>query len=250
MFEGDRAGALVTYVYDEASPAERRAFEAHLATCAVCREDLAAFESVRTSLDAWEPPAAAAGRASRARTGSGLMARLRAVPAWAQVAAALLLMGVSLRLANLDIRYGADGLSVRTGWLARQEGGAAPWSRDLADLEAQFRAAMAARGPEPAPASASTPRAPAVQTGDAASGAGAVDSLMRRVRALVEESERRQQRELALRAADIMREVQAQRQADLARIDRSLNLIQTDTGMEVRRQREWLNYMIRVSQQR
>ena len=45
---------------------------------------------------------------------------------------------------------------------------------------------------------------------------------MRRVRALLEESEKRQQRELALRVAEVLRDVNAQRQADLMKIDRSL----------------------------
>ena len=43
----------------------------------------------------------------------------REIPAWAQAAAAVLLLGVAAGLANLDIRYDGEGLRVRTGWLAR-----------------------------------------------------------------------------------------------------------------------------------
>ena len=71
---------------------------------------------------------------------------------------------------------------------------------------------------------------------------------LRRVRALIDESERRQQRELALRLADVVREVHSQRQADLVKIDRSLGVLQNSTGMEVMKQRELLNYLVRASQ--
>jgi hypothetical protein len=74
---------------------------------------------------------------------------------------------------------------------------------------------------------------------------------MRRVRALVGESERRQQRELALRVAELVRDVNAQRQADLRRIDQNLGLMQNKTNVEVLRNREMLNYVAqRVSSQR
>ena len=67
---------------------------------------------------------------------------------------------------------------------------------------------------------------------------------LRRVRALVDESERRQQRELALRLGEAMREVNAQRQEDLVRIDRNIGAMQSNTGREMLRQRsEMLNYV-------
>ena len=68
------------------------------------------------------------------------------------------------------------------------------------------------------------------------------------MRQLVQESERRQQRELALRVAEVARDLQGQRQADLVKIDRSLGLIQNRTGMEVMRQQQLLNNLLRVSQ--
>ena len=61
---------------------------------------------------------------------------------------------------------------------------------------------------------------------------------MRRVRALVDESEKRQQRELALRVAEVLRDVNAQRQADLVKIDRSLGAVQNNLGVEVMKQRQ------------
>ena len=75
---------------------------------------------------------------------------------------------------------------------------------------------------------------------------------LRRVRAVVDESERRQQRELALRLAEAIREVNAQRQADLVRIDRNIGAMQNNTGREMLRQRnEMLNYVsVRTAQQK
>jgi hypothetical protein len=121
---------------------------------------------------------------------------------------------------------------------AAQPGEAAPWNADLAAVEARLRADLR---------ESAAPLQPA--TADAA---GASPEALRRVRALVEESERRQQRELALRLAEAMREMNAQRQADLIRIDRNIGLVQNTTGREMMRQRsEMLNYLtVRTASQR
>ena len=74
--------------------------------------------------------------------------------------------------------------------------------------------------------------------------------MLARVRALLEESEQRQQRELALRTAQVVRDFDSQRQVDLAQIQRNLGQIDGLTGAEVREQRQMLNYLMRVSEQR
>jgi hypothetical protein len=74
--------------------------------------------------------------------------------------------------------------------------------------------------------------------------------MLVRVRALLEESEQRQQRELALRTAQVVRDFDSQRQVDLAQIQRNLGEIDGLTGAEVREQRQMLNYLMRVSEQR
>jgi hypothetical protein len=74
--------------------------------------------------------------------------------------------------------------------------------------------------------------------------------MLVRVRALLEESEQRQQRELALRTAQVVRDFDSQRQVDLAQIQRNLGQIDGLTGAEVREQRQMLNYLMRVSEQR
>ena len=74
--------------------------------------------------------------------------------------------------------------------------------------------------------------------------------LLVRVRALLEESEQRQQRELALRTTQVVRDFDSQRRVDLAQIQRSFGQIEGLTGAEVREQRQMLNYLMRVSEQR
>ncbi len=72
--------------------------------------------------------------------------------------------------------------------------------------------------------------------------------ILERVRALIQDSEQRQQRELALRTAEIVRDFDAQRQGDLTRIERAMGQMDGTTGVEVAQQRQMLNYLMRVSQ--
>jgi hypothetical protein len=282
-YSGDRYQAIVSYLYSDDSAfdrAERAAFETHLVTCDRCRTELDAFDDVRTSLGRWSPPsfrldapswgppsASAKASADRRSLGGGWSGGpipaasasrswWREIPAWAQVAAAMLCLGVGAAIANLDVRYDGNGLQVRTGWLAASPvarsnqpaagspgnpGNDAPWRAELTALEQRLRTDL--RQPAPAVANAAS-------SGNAASSINS--DTIRRVRTLVDESERRQQTELALRLAEAIREVNAQRQADLVRIDRNIGAMQNDTGREMLRQRnEMLNYVsLRTASQR
>ena len=83
----------------------------------------------------------------------------------------------------------------------------------------------------------------------AGSGASSHD-LLQQVRALVAESEQRQQKELALRLSQVLTDVESQRRSDLVRIEQNMGQIEGFTGQEAVRQRELLNYLMRVSQHR
>jgi hypothetical protein len=72
--------------------------------------------------------------------------------------------------------------------------------------------------------------------------------ILERVRGMIDESEQRQRRELALRSAELVRDFDAQRNVDLARIERTLGQMDGTTGVEVAQQRQMLNYLMRVSQ--
>jgi hypothetical protein len=168
---------------------------------------------------------------------------------WAQIAAALLVLGVSAGAANLDVRYDANGLSIRTGWLKPASAASAETAtratavntiRPVRMVNEDQLAALAQqlRGEMRTMAAAQTPRTISASDADP----------LRRVRALIDESEKREQAELALRVAQVLRDVNAQRQADLTKIDRNLGLIQNSTGVEILKQREAVNYLLRVSQ--
>lgn len=206
---------------------------------------------------------------------------LSEIPVWAQAAAAALVLGVAMGAANLHVTYDTTGFSVRTGWMpasapattgasagepasraatgsasapgitsvaagpasaaiaatagqAPPSASSAPWGADLAALEARLRSDMRTSVAPPAT------RAVSARDGEAA-------DLLKRVRALVDESETRQQRELALRMAEIASDVRAQRVADLRTIDR----IQSNTGVDMMRLYRMTNDLaVRVAQVR
>ena len=54
-------GALVSYLYDECAPNERRAISAHVAICRACAEELTALGATREQLATWTPPEAQLG---------------------------------------------------------------------------------------------------------------------------------------------------------------------------------------------
>jgi hypothetical protein len=165
-YSGDREEALVAHVYNDGDPVAREAFDSHLAQCVRCRGELDALRGVRAQLGQWAPPEASFAVVSPSR-----QSWWREVPAWAQVAAALLFLGVSAGIANLDVRYDANGLSVRTGWSkpaapapvalsapsAPGDGTAAPWRADLAALERQLKNELRATQARPAPSPRATP---------------------------------------------------------------------------------------------
>jgi hypothetical protein len=269
-YAGDREAMLMAYLYDDIAPGDRQAFEQHLATCARCRTELNGLGDVRAQLARWSPPepnvagvrrqtsivasdsiTGITGAAAAVETDSARRSWWQEVPAWAQVAAALLVLGVSAGIANLDIRYDSNGLNIRTGW-ARPAAAADPsavastdaenWRAQLASLEQQLRSEF--RASQSAASSATGPTVP-VQIAHSSDA-----DLMRRVKALVDDSERRQRNELALRMGEAIRDLNSQRQADLRKIDQNLGIFQDRTGVEVLRNRQKLDYILqRVSQQ-
>ncbi|OFW04297.1 MAG: hypothetical protein A3I61_09980 [Acidobacteria bacterium RIFCSPLOWO2_02_FULL_68_18] len=247
---GDHA-ALVGYLYDECERAERDAIAAHLAVCAACAAEMSALDSTRIQLASWSPPEAELGfviTRSETRLASPLsIPRLawvaQPLPAWAQMAAAAAIFAVGLALGIA----GPSVLTQRADSVARdvpggdQEGRAAGVTVATLDaLEERLRTEIAGLRASPSAPSAAPASAPATSDG----------LLLARVRALIDESERRQQRELALRTAQVLRDFDSQRRVDLEQIQRSFGQFEGLTGAEVREQRQMLNYLMRVSQQR
>jgi hypothetical protein len=246
---------LVGYLYDELESADRRIFDAHVAVCASCREEVAGLREARGQIAAWAPPEPDLGL--RIVRGAAAPApRARFSPAWGLAAAAALVLAASAAIANIEVRYGSDGVIVRTGWgRPVATPAAAPaqdalrnaavaqdspeWKAELAAVDERLRqleVSVSARSAGPLAAAAN---------GDSVSDA----EIIRRVRAILAESEGRQQRELAYRIQQVAREAESQRQADFASIRQGLGQIQGTTEIEVARHREMLDYLYRVAAQ-
>jgi len=225
--------ALVAYLYDECEPQERRAISAHVAVCDACAEEIASLGSTRERLGEWHPPHPQLGfRVVPAESTVVKPIRWwrRPMPTWAQAAAAAVVFATGLSLgARLGPpsppRSAVPGAAVTTP---------AVTAGDLSALERRLRAEISqVRGTS------------AVQSGTATATEAQV---LERVRTMIQDSEQRQQRELALRTAEVVRDFDAQRRVDLTRIERTLGQMDGTTGVEVEQQRQMLNYLMRVSQ--
>jgi Putative zinc-finger len=246
-FSCDDKATLIAYLYGEVDTAMRASIEAHLETCARCAAEVTALGDVRAELALWAPPDAELGFAIVRKSEPPPAQVLRpaewwrTVPAWAQAAAAVLVLAAGLGMANLQVRSGPDGFTVSTGWMAPAarpalsepfDGAAieARVERARASLEQQLRDEIrAARDREAATVRAS---APAVD-----------EATIRRVQQLLAASERRQAQELALRLTQFTADVNMQRRADLMKITQSFG--QFDEQML--RQRQMMNNVIRAS---
>jgi anti-sigma factor RsiW len=244
-FRCDDKDTLVAFLYDEIDPQLGREVSAHLRTCAACASEVEALQSVRRDLAAWQPPEAELNFAIVQKPATILRPSrwsARSIPAWMQAAAAVLVLAAGAALANLQVRYGSEGLTVSTGWMhappapvaTPPAAAAGDWRPVLTALEADLRRElqmMRSTRPEPAPreATASVDQ----------------DALLRRVQALVNESERRQQQELAVRMAQLGRDVQS----DLFRINQGFRQLQGQTRAVEGNQREIVNFVRRVSTQ-
>ena len=74
------------------------------------------------------------------------------------------------------------------------------------------------------------------------------DDMLKRVQALIDQSESRQQRELALRLQDVVHDFDTQRQADMRRVNQNFGQLEDQTSQEVARNRELVNSLVKVSQ--
>jgi len=238
---------LVSYLYDELDASERQAFESHLNSCAECRVELGALRSTRGLLTSWAPPEPDFG--FRIIRGAGAAPPPRPAlarwfrPAWGFAAAAVLVLAAAAAIAHVEIRYGRDGLVVRTGW--SRDAAPAPvasqvaavpapvlnpttWKEDVDLLDRRLRTIEAAvRSQNLATLQAHMPDS----------------EMLRRVAAMVSQSETRQQQEVGVRLTEFARAVDRLRTADLAMMQRNVN---STSDAAVARDRQMYDYL-RVS---
>jgi Putative zinc-finger len=237
--------AIVAYLYDEVDAVERARIEAHLTGCSACRGEVNALRAVRVELPAWVPPERDLGFTIVDRARAAAPARRWIVPAWGLAAAATLVLATAAAIANLEVTYGADGFRVRAGWSRGQDRAVAEsrgrpaqtapgtrdeWRAELTSLERRLRTEFGTNETR------AVSSAPASESAD----------VLRRVRTLIDESETRQQRQLALRLAEVLRDFDRQRQTDLVRIQYGLGQLERSTAAD----RQMVNHLVRVSSQR
>ena len=245
--------ALVGYIYGECEPAERRAIEQHLRVCPACAAELDALGVMRTQLAAWRPPDAQLGfrmvSAAPFDSAQGMPSDVvrpvpivvegparwwaRPIPAWAQAAAAILIFASGLSLGVWRGTATPVAPVTPTSTAAR-----AVSVNELAALEQRLHSEIESMRVSATPAAAVQTAAPSEA------------QILARVRALIDESEQRQQRELALRTAQVVRDFDSQRRVDLQNVRSIVGQVEGSTGAEIARQQQTLQYLMRVSQQR
>jgi len=257
---------LVSYLYDDLGDADRARFERHLRQCAECRDELSGLRDVRADLTSWFPPQSDLGfrivRDPKVVEMKPRAAGWRAwwTPAAGLAAAATLVLAAASAIAHVEIHRGPDGITVRTGWntasaaaadASRSSGAQMSPVRDVnlavppaidaatvAALESRIRALEA------------TSRDSGVRTASALTARSSDDELMRRVRDLMTVSETRQQGELALRIAQLNRDFDAQRIADLNRIQKGFSSIDASVAADAAAHRELTNYFLTTTKQK
>ncbi|MGH9172971.1 MAG: anti-sigma factor family protein [Vicinamibacterales bacterium] len=246
---------LVAYLYGEMDADGRREVERHLRSCAACAHEAEGLQTVRQDLQLWLPPEPELGftivQKSMAVPQPSRWAAIRALPAWAQVAAAVLVIAAGAALANLQVRYGDAGLTVATGWLPAPVSPPAPvrvastpledWRPALTALERDLRTDLEQMRRTGATESGAI-RASAPATTDSA-------AILRRVQTMLDESEQRQRQELAVRLLQLNREVEMRRRADLVNINHSFGALTGRTFKAEAGQQEVVNYLRRVATQ-
>lgn len=260
-FRCDDKDMLVAYLYGEIDLDGRREVDRHLRACDACAAEVEGLRAVRSDLASWEPPETDLGFVLTQKPPAVLRparwAALGQLPVWAQVAAAALVLGVGAAVANLQVRYGIDGLHVSTGWMstapsasvaastageAGLDASSAAWRPELAALEQTLRAEMRQRLASTGAATAASP-ARADAAGDETA------AILRRVQTMLEASERRQREEMAYRLAQTTRDWNTQRVGDLMRIQQDLGSLQGRTMKAEVGQREVVNLLRRVATQ-
>jgi hypothetical protein len=129
----DMHEALVSYLYNEATPEESGRFEAHLTECAACKQELHSFESVRGMLQQWQLDdlpvvRVVTERASGKRSMLEVLKELLTVaPLWVKAIGAAAMAMLVLAVIGTDLSVGRGGVSFHAD-LLRHDRNAPPVS--------------------------------------------------------------------------------------------------------------------------
>ena len=132
---------LVAYLYGEATATEAKSFERHLATCAVCRDEFAAFGGVRRAVNEWRDAALRPAGSlvfetvKNARQAQGTQSSLRSAlgalreffvlsPLWLKTGGAFATLALCalafFALINAEVRWNEQGFAFNTSFITRE----------------------------------------------------------------------------------------------------------------------------------
>jgi hypothetical protein len=249
VFRCEDKETLVAYLYGEVDSEMRREVERHLRTCAACTRETEGLQEARQDLQLWMPPEPALGFTMPQRSipepapvlTSPRWAALHSLPAWAQVAAAALLVAAAAAIANVEVRSTSDGLVVTTGWMRSAPpvpATSAPptsneeWRQELVALEQTLRAEISAQR-----AIRAAVTAPPIESAAATDTA----AVLRRVQSMIAASEDRQQQEMARRFIQAERTWNMRWATDRQTMNRQLGTLQGRTMAVQAGQQEVMN---------
>jgi hypothetical protein len=263
IFRCEDKDTLVAYLYGEVEANVRREVERHLRTCIACARESEGLQSVRQDLQLWmlpeaEPgfsivPNASPGPPHATVLTSSRWATLRALPGWAQVAAAALLVAAAAAIANVQVRSTHEGVVVTTGWMQN----AAPvasaaandeWRGALVALEQKMQTELRSELLRDVRGEVAAQQA-AIRKAVAATPAPASDesaAVMQRVQSMIDASEERQRQEMALRFAQAERAWNMRWTNDRVTLNRQIGNLQGRTMAVQVGQQEIMNQYRRL----
>ncbi len=218
---------LIEALYGEAGPATLERVRQHVAVCGACRDEWQALTGLRRQLGTWKLPATPA----PPRLGFATRTQL-----WRLAAAAGLLLALfaGLGLSRAQLGYGPEGVALSFG--SRE----AELRRLLQEQEQRHEQALAALGARLAQQLPARTGAPAE----------VAPATLAPVRRLIEDSERRQARRVALALSEQRERLELQRRYDLARISAGLSYLDGKNGQSMARTSELMGYLLQASDQR
>ena len=212
---------MMDVLYGEADSATAARFDNHRSECSDCRDELSGFQRVRRDMQAW--------RFDMPRARRRVLPGLRGLAA---AAAVVLAFGGGLAMARTEVRY-------REGELLVRFGGGAPVrsASDTSDL-AQRLARMEAEHQNQMQQIKAALSQPLTSTGD-----GKQDAVLRRVQAMIQESEARQRYLVQAQMNDLA----TQHHRDLVMISTSFSQLQQETAANIERLGNATSNVLRIT---